>query len=635
MVVQSSRNELVRYLGVDIDPVNWGWLCDKGRFGFEAVNSEDRLGAPLARVDDQLVPVPWGTAIAQAASALRDADPTRVGVIGGARLTNEDAYAWAKLAKGIIGTDNVDAQLGDGLPAELVLGLPRATIDQVCAPGGTVLLLAADVKEELPVLFLRLRHAVVNDGVRLVELSPRLTSVSELAAATLLHRPGAEGELVAALLGGATDREVAGIEPAALAAAQSLLEGGPVTVVIGRTSVADSGAGIAAAATAIHAAHPEVRFLSALRRGNVHGALDMGLAPGLLPGRVGLSEAGEWFRDGGWPTVPAERGMDTTGILQAAAAGKLDVLVLLGSDPLSDFPDTGLATRAVAGARTVIAVEQFLTAAAQQADVVLAAAGFAEVDGTTTNIEGRLSTVARKVTPPGTARSDWMIASELARLLGADLGVESVVAISDEIAALAPSHAGITWELLHSAEGRDGVVAPLAPTTPPSGAGPERELSEAAEQVQAPAADEADAPTADVADTDPVEPAPPDSARPAVLVYTGVADTTAPPVDAYSLRLVATRKLYDLGTTTQRSPSLAALVPGTAVHLNPYDFDRVGVEEGAAVSLTSSAGSITLPAYADLGIPRGSAAVVFNQGPGVGALIDATTTVTEVRVAPA
>jgi NADH-quinone oxidoreductase subunit G len=227
VVVQSSRNEVLRYQGVDVDPVNWGWLCDKGRFDFQAVNSEDRLGAPLVRSGAELAPAGWGAALGKAAAALRDADPSRVAVLGGARLTNESAYAWAKLAKGVLGTDHVDAQLGDGLPAEVVLGLPKATIDEVCAPGGTVLLIGPDLKEELPVLFLRLRHAVVRDGVKVVELAPRRSSVSELAATTLLHRPGAEGEVVQALLAGGGDREVGGIAPDALARAAELLAAGP------------------------------------------------------------------------------------------------------------------------------------------------------------------------------------------------------------------------------------------------------------------------------------------------------------------------------------------------------------------------------------------------------------------------
>jgi NADH-quinone oxidoreductase subunit G len=632
-IVQSSRNEILRYQGVDVDPVNWGWLCDKGRFGFQSVNSPDRLGAPLVRDGSSLSPVAWGPALSKAAAALRGADPARVAVLGGARLTNEDAYAWAKLAKGVIGTDNVDAQLADGLPAEVVLGLPRATIDDACAPGGTVLLLAPDLKEELPVLFLRLRHAIVHDGVTVVELAPRRTSVSDLAAATLLHHPGAEGEVVAALLAGSSPRPVGGIEPEALAAVAARLAAGPVTVVLGRTNLADSGAGVVAAAAAIHAAHPEVRFLSALRRANVHGALDMGLTPGLLPGRVDLQSAGQWYRERGWSTVPAARGMDATGILQAAAAGKIDVLVLLGADPLSDFPDAALATKAIAGARTVIAVEQFLTAAAQQADVVLAAAGYAEVDGTTTNIEGRVSTVARKITPPGTARSDWMIAAELARLLGADLGLASVEEIWTEIEALAPSHAGATWDLLHGTDGRDGVVVPVVlqgGSAPLAYARPLAVDEVSGEQDDAsPVADaEPDAePVAEVA------PAPAGPVRPALVAFSATPSTEAPAPDAYSLRLVVTRRLYDLGTATQQSPALAGLTSENGVTLHPHDFDRLGIDDGAPVTLTAPAGAITLPARRDAGVPKGSAAVLANQpGPSVGALIDIAAAVTDVKV---
>ncbi|MET0729057.1 MAG: NADH-quinone oxidoreductase subunit NuoG [Acidimicrobiales bacterium] len=649
-LVQSTRNELVRYNGVDIDPVNWGWLCDKGRFSFEAVNSENRLESPLVREGSSLTPARWGPALSRAAAALRDADPARVAVLGGARLTNEDAYAWAKLAKGVLGTDNVDAQLGDGLPAELVLGLPRATIDEVCAPGGTVLLLAPDIKEELPVLFLRLRHAVLKDKVRLVELAPLRSSVSELAASTLVHRPGAEGEIVSALLAGGGGREVGGIPAQALAAAAALLADGPVTVILGRANLADDGSGVVAAADAIHAAHPDVRFLSALRRGNVHGALDMGLAPGLLPGRTVLDGAGPWFRDAGWPSVPVERGLDATGILQAAAAGNIDVLVLLGSDPLSDFPDTDLATEAVAAVRTLIVVEQFLTTVAQQADVVLPAAGYAEVDGSTTNIEGRVSNVARKITPPGTARSDWMIAAELARLLGADLGLTSVEEIAAEVERLAPSHAGLTWDRLRGHDGRDGIVVPMTTEHPTA----ESELSEAAQQLDTTEQGGEAAVDEEAADTDAeeqraaaegaaaqAEGAREDAVvadesaptRPALLAHSPAPARPAPAPDAYGLRLVATRKLYDMGATTQRSRSLAGLVSESVVRLHPHDFDRLGVEAGATVIITAPGGTAALPAHPDDAVPRGSAAVLWAQdGPPVGALIQAGSAVTDVRV---
>jgi NADH-quinone oxidoreductase subunit G len=650
IVVQSSRNELLRYQGVDIDPVNWGWLCDKGRFSFQSINSPDRLGSCLVHDGNGLTEVPWGIALSRAAAAIRDTSPDRVAVLGGARLTNEDAYAWAKLLKGVVGTDHVDAQLADGLPAELVLGLPRATIDQACAKGGTVLVLAPDLKEELPVLFLRLRHAVVNDGATVVELAPQRTSVSELAATSLLHRPGTAGEVVEALLAGGGDREVGGIEQDALAHAARLLEAGPVTVILGRPSVGESADGVVAAAHAIHQAHPEVRFLSALRRGNVHGAIDMGLAPGLLPGRVRLGDAGGWFEQAGWPGVPGARGLDAAGILDAAAGGRIDVLILLGADPLTDFPDRDLVTRGIAGARTVIAVDRFPTASNQAAQIVLASAGFAEVDGTTTNLEGRVSTVFRKITPPGTARPDWMIAAELARLLGADLGLTSKDQILTEIATVAPAYAGLSPELLSGPAGHDGVVVPLtsalpAPPVPDvdgpglSGtADPEGEAlvtdpagaAEHAEGVPAPDAQD-DAPPP----PPPPPPSPPAPAAPPLLGYEALATVATPAVDAYSLRLVATRKLYDAGIGVQQAAHLAKLAPGAAVRLHPHDFDRVGVAAGTTVTVSSARGSVTLPVHPDEGVPRGSAAVHVNQpGGDVGVLIDATQPVTDVRVLP-
>ncbi|MEI6535225.1 MAG: alpha/beta hydrolase fold domain-containing protein, partial [Verrucomicrobiaceae bacterium] len=93
----------------------------------------------------------------------RGIDPDKIAVLGGSRLTNEDAYAWSKLARTVLGTDHVDAQLGDGLPAEVVLGLPRATIDDACS-ADLLVLLSGDLKEELPVLYLRVRGAVVDHG---------------------------------------------------------------------------------------------------------------------------------------------------------------------------------------------------------------------------------------------------------------------------------------------------------------------------------------------------------------------------------------------------------------------------------------------------------------------------------------
>lgn len=643
--IDSSRDQVQRYSGVDIDPVNWGWLCDKGRFSSEAVSAEGRLGESLLRTASGLTPARWSDALKAAASALGAASPATIAFIGGARLTNEDAYAWAKLAKGVLGTDNVDAQLGDGLPAEAVLGLPRATIDEVCAPGGTVVLLGPDPKEELPVLFLRLRHAVENDGVTLIEISPRATGVSSLARSSMQPRPGEAGDLMRALTASAdADRDIAGISADRVNATRALLAAakGPIRVVLGRASVSESAEVTLDAASVLLDARPDTVFLPALRRANVHGALDMGLAPGLLPGRVALDDARAWFAEC-WPTVPTARGLDTAGILEAAAAGRIDVLVLLGADPLTDFPDAQLAERGIAGARTIISVDTLRNASSDRADIVLAAAGFAEKAGTTTNLEGRVSSLSQRVTPPGTARADWVLATELAARLGADLGFTSPAEILAEIGSIAPSHLGLSVELLAAAP--DGLLVPAGLPEPEPDAEPDDVEPAATESVDAAGAEEpvdgAEGSDADGSEADPVdtvvqaeiELAEAAAAQPSTVVFTPVAPVPAPPPDSYSFRLVATRKLYDLGTIVQAGNHLAGLAPGTSVRVSPYDFDRLGVAAGGTVSVSSPRATLMMPIHADAGVARGSAAVVINQADHqVTQLMNIDDVVTELRI---
>ena len=140
--------------------------------------------------DTELVPTTWKDALTLTADALSAAPAERIGVLGGARLDNEGQYAWVKLVKGVLGCDNFDAQLGDGIDPDLLLSLPRATISDACRPGSTVLLLGPDLKEELGSLYLRLRHAVTRDDVTLLEVRTCASSLSGLAAHSLHPRPG-------------------------------------------------------------------------------------------------------------------------------------------------------------------------------------------------------------------------------------------------------------------------------------------------------------------------------------------------------------------------------------------------------------------------------------------------------------
>ncbi len=539
--VQSSRDEVLRYQGVDSDPVNWGWLCDKGRFGFESIKSPDRLAGPMVRTDNGHEPTSWNAASAAAVQLIRDAvaagGAKSIAILGGARGSNEDAFAWARLAHDVIGTPNVSAQLADGLPVG-VLGLNRATIDDA-ASAPTVILLAPDLKEELPVLYIRLRDAAVKQRSRIIEFAPKASGMSRYAWRTVFYEPGAQADAVSAAL--------------VQADISTQLEKGDVVIVAGRANLAESSAPTLAALQALTTALPKARVLPALRRGNVIGAIRVGMRPG-------------------------KDGLDSRGILNAAADGKIECLILLGSDPLADVPDADLARRALAGARRLIAVDTFANESSKLADVLFAAAAYAEKAGTTTNIEGRVTTLAQKVTVHGTCRPDWMIAADLAQRLGTNLGFTTVNDVTDAIAAGVDGFEAVTTSSLAAAA--NGVLA----SPSPAGA----------------------------------------LAVPAVVL----ADR-----NAYDFRLVVSRKLYDQAVATVHAPSLAPLAQSGAVYVHPLDVARVGSAVGTDVKISTPRATIVLPLATDDSVQRGTAWVPFNQaGPSAGELIDAAAAVTDVRI---
>lgn len=541
-VVQSSRDELLRYMGVDSDPVNHGWLCDRGRFNFESVKSDERVLQPLMRNGDALEPVAWSTALAEVAALIEAAKVAggteSISVIGGARGTNEDAFAWARLAHEIIGTPNVYSQMGDGLPVGL-LGLDRATIDEA-ATATTIILLGPDLKEELPVLYLRLREAAEKKRSKIIEFAPKQTGLSRYAWRQLGYEPGMQVSAVQTAL---ADPAIA-----------EQLGKGSVVIVAGRANLAESSAATVAALHTLLAAAPGAKVLPAFRRGNVVGALQVGFRPG-------------------------KDGLDTRGTLQAAADGKLECLVLLGADPLTDFPDTDLARRALAGVRRIIAIDTFLTKSSSLANVVLAASAYGEKAGTTTNLEGRVSTVAHQVTPAGSTRPDWMIATELALELGGDLGYDSVEDVTADIASKVDGFSGVTAEAL--AADSNGVLAGV-----PAG-------------------------------IDPID-----------QVETLVSER-----NAYDFRLVVSRTLYDEAVGTATSPSLANLPRGSVLHLHPLDIERVGTTAGTDVKVIGPRSTVIFTTVADESVLRGTAFVPFNNpGPNVGELIDCFAAVNDVRI---
>jgi NADH-quinone oxidoreductase subunit G len=533
IVVQSSRDEVLRYQGVDSDPVNWGWLCDRGRFNFQSVNSPDRLTTPLIRRGDNLEETSWSEALEVVARTLRMASGSSVAILGGARGTNEDAYAWAQLADAL-GISMRDAQMDDGLPAR-IFSYPGATIGSTCA-SHTVVLMSPDIKEELPVLYLRLRDAVQNKGVKIIELSTHDTGMTPYTWKSLRFEPGHSAEAVRAML---NDTDVA-----------SQIASGDITVVAGRGNLAENSELAMAGVDALLSAVPNAKVLPVLRRGNVRGALALGLAP--------------------------RSGLDAANILEASANGKVDCLILLGADPMTDVPDTDLARRGIAGARFVVSVDTTLSTSTQHADVVLPAAAFAEKAGTTTNLEGRVTDVTQQITASGTSRPDWMIAVELAYMLDHDLGVMSLEEVQQHLKKDMPAFAAVATSVQVR---RDGVVISL-PLTSESAATP------------------------------------------------AVAEKKS-----YEFRLIVGRKMYDNAVSTATSPSLTNLAPGAVAFVHPLDLERVGTHEGATVRIGNDASTVVLPIHAAEWVSRSTVFVPFNQpGVDVRELIRHGQSVTDVRI---
>ncbi len=603
------------------------------------MHSDARVLAPQVDGND----VSWPEALDAAADVLRRArdlhGPESIAVLGGARGTNEDAYAWVRLAKDVLRTDNVDCQLGDGLPAEAVLGLPRASIDD-CDRAAAIVLLAPDLKEELPVLHLRVRRAARELGVPIIDLSPEFTHglTSEVRYA-LTPRPGEQHEvaqqLATAINGGATDA----LPDAVRAAADTIkARDGDVVVILGRSNLAERPE-LALRAAAALAALPNVRFLSALHRSNVHGALDAGFAPGLLPGRVALDDS-ETARQV-WGGVPEARGLAAEGIL-----GAVRVLVLVGCDPVADFVDRALATRALANVDTVIAVDGFVNESNRRAKVFLAATMWGEKAGTVTNIEGRVQNVNQKVSPEGATMDDWRIATEIAFRLGTDFDLEHTDEVTDELARVGPAFAGVTALLVRDTV--DGVRLPLPEHADeivwrrPGGTLTDQYSWEpikvdALEVPEPQAVTDGDTRAPELDDPDRsaaglTAAALATEVRDLLVWDRDVPELAMPGRDAYALRLVSGRPLYDNGATVRRSETIRHLGGDVELLVAAPDMQRLGVTNGTQVKVTGAHASLTVPVRAVRGIAPGTAQLVMAGPDTASALVDAGAPVTDVRV---
>jgi NADH-quinone oxidoreductase subunit G len=485
----------------------------------------------------------------------------------------------------VLGSENLDAQFGDGLNAVLLQGLPKATIDEA-ANAKTVVTLSGDLREELPVLFLRLRENFTKRKNALVEFTSGPSALSGLAKVSLSIRPG-EAHVVARAICDASDAPTGVVvSNDELAAARALLgdNGEGVVFVVGRPNLAEDSRISEDAIRAFAQRYPRAKFLSALRRSNVMGALDMGLGPSLRPGR--RSDA-------------SVKGRDTLAQLSALRDGEQKAVLLLGGCLLGNVVDVDGAKEALSKADVVV-VTGHGGATLAYANVVLPASVQHERTGTVTNIEGRVSTVTPMIVAPGSAWPDVAIAAELAQQLGQSIGLASV----EEAARAIEESTGYPALSVLNDEVHDGIVVGRPDVT---------SLRHALDPMAVPGIRSAESVglSSFTGAIQVDEPGPSHQSIPVSVEEFVGATLEIPLADAYALRVVLTRRLYDRGIAMQGSPALLPMVPSTSLALHQLDLDRLGVESGTIVTVTGPKGSARLPVEVVQGVVRGTVVVAF------------------------
>ncbi|HET7667915.1 MAG TPA: NADH-quinone oxidoreductase subunit G [Mycobacterium sp.] len=416
------RGKVLRRLAGDDPQVNEEWTCDKGRWAFTYATQGDRITTPLVRDDDgKLRPASWSEALIVASARLGAAYGS-AGVLVGGRVTVEDAYAYSKFARMVLGTNDIDfrarphsAEEADFLAAH-VAGQPMTVTYADLEKAPSVLLAGFEPEEESPIVFLRLRKAVRKKGLQVKAIAPFATrALVKMRGQLIATAPGGE----AAALDGLADD------------AQLKLPG---SVILVGERLATSPGALSAASRLAAATGARLAWIP--RRAGERGAVEAGALPGLLPGGRPVSDPSAREQTAaGWNVseLPSATGRDTTGILAAARSGELGAL-LVGGVELGDLPDPDAALASIDAAPFVVSLELRESAVTALADVVFPVAPVVEKAGSFANWEGRIRPFGPSLQT--NAIPDLRVLAYLADELGVDLNMRSALVAGDEMARL-------------------------------------------------------------------------------------------------------------------------------------------------------------------------------------------------------
>jgi formate dehydrogenase alpha subunit len=605
--------------------VNRGHLCVKGRFGNGFVNHPERLTKPLIKRDGEFVETTWDEALDLVAEKLGTYGSDEIAVLSSAKITNEENYVVQKFARAVLGTNSIDhcarlchAPTVSGLAQSFGSGAMTNSINEI-PQTACMFAIGTNTTSAHPIIAAKMKEAVRN-GAKLIVANPKEVDLCRFADIFLQHKPGTDVPLMMGMARvildeGLHNEDFVGEHTENFEAFKESLEGYDMSFVEETTGVpaekireaarvyAQNGpAGIFYAMGITQHTHGTENVLAtsnlALLTGNVgvesggvnplrgqnnvQGACDLGALPNVYPGyqKVADTSIQEKFEREWNCSLSNDTGLTHVEIFNAIGESRVKALYQVGENPVLSEADANHVKEALEGIDFYVVQDIFLNESARYADVVLPAASFAEKDGTFTNTERRVQRVRKVIQPIGDSKPDWWIACEIAKRMGAQ-GFEfnHPREIMDEINRVTPSYAGITYDRIEE----NGLQWPCTDT--------DHEGTQYlyGGQFRTPSG----------------------KGRFMPLEYR---ESEELPDEEYPLMLTTDRSLYHFHTSTmtRKVKGLEALHEEELLMINQVDSDKLGIESGEMVEVSSRRGRVKVRASVTDICPPGLVSMTFH-----------------------
>lgn len=626
-----ANDKILHVSGDSTSPVNEGMLCVKGRFGFDFINSSERLTTPLLRKQGQLVEVSWDEAISFVANKLkqikRQHGGDAIAGLASAKATNEDNYLFQKLFRSIIGTNNIDhcarlchASTVTALQDSLGSGAMTNDIPSI-KESDLIFILGSDTEAAHPIIASKIKQAIEQHGAKLVVADPKRVSIADKAELYICHRPGSDVMLLNALMQQIItnnwhdldyiERRVDGyselynevmkqdysLENAALITGITAEEIKLLAKMVGTAK--KTAIYYAMGITQHTSGHDNVTAIANLQllcgnigmagaginplrgQSNVQGACDMGALPNYFTGyqKVDDPQVQRRFKKA-WhkEDLPSNVGIAATEMMHALAHGQLKALYVMGENPVLSDPDQAHVLKGLKNAELLIVQDIFMTETAQLADVVLPAASFAEKQGHFTNTERRVQQLQAAIPSPGQARLDWQIINDIANQLGANWSYQDERQVWHEINEVTPQYRGISWQSIDASNPatREGIQWPC-----PSEGHPGTPILHTEQFTRGRA----------------------------IMIPVGYRLPAEMPCEDYPFILSTGRLLeqFHTGTLTRKTDGLNQLAT-PKVLISAFDADKLKLANGDMLTLSTRRGTINIAAFVT---KRAQAGVLF------------------------